>query len=46
MNATARLPAITLAAVFTLAMLLGVDSLATGDNGAQQVAQQTVTSHS
>ena len=46
MNTIARLPSIALAAVFTLAMLLGVDTLATVDSGAQQVAQQTVTSRS
>lgn len=46
MNASARLPALALAAVFTLAMLLGVNSLATVDAGPGQLAQGAVTSHS
>ena len=46
MNTTARLSSLALAAVFTLAMLLGVNSLATVDTGAAQVAQTTATSHS
>jgi hypothetical protein len=46
MNTPARLPALALAAVFTLAMLLGVNTLATVDAGAERLAQGTVTSHS
>ena len=43
---TSRLPSLALAAVFTLAMLLGVDRLATTDADTPQVAQRTVSSHS
>ena len=43
---TARLPALALAAIVTLAMLLGVDGLATMDAGAPQLAQRTVSTHS
>ncbi|HLL11341.1 MAG TPA: hypothetical protein VK570_09805 [Rubrivivax sp.] len=46
MNTTARLSSVALAAVFTVAMLLSVDTLATVDNAQQQVAQGVVTSHS
>ena len=46
MNTTNRLPSLALAAVFTLAMLLGVDTLASAEAGTAQVAQRSVTSHS
>lgn len=46
MNTTARLPSLALAAVFTLVMLLGVDTLATVNTATEQVAQRTVNSHS
>ena len=46
MNTTTRLPSLALAAALTLAMLLGVDTLAGVDTGIAQVAQRVVTSHS
>lgn len=36
----ARFPALALASLLTLAMLLGVNTLATVDSGAAQMAQQ------
>ncbi|HZF80355.1 MAG TPA: hypothetical protein VEZ89_11260 [Rubrivivax sp.] len=46
MNTTARLSSVALAVVFTLGMLVGVDTLATGESAGPQVAQRTVTTHS
>ncbi len=46
MKPAKRLPSLTLAAVFTLAMLLGVNALATVGSPAAQVAQRTTTAHS
>lgn len=46
MNSAARLSSLTLAAVFTVAMLLGVNTLATTDTGAPRMAQSASTDHS
>lgn len=46
MNTTPRLPSLALAAVFTLAMLLGVNTLASVDAGTAQIAQHTTGNHS
>ena len=47
MNTTSRLPAAALAAVFTLAMLIGVNALAgAGVGAAPQVALHATTAHS
>ena len=43
MNTTARLSSMTLAAMLTLAMLMGVDALAVSDAPAAQLAQQAHT---
>jgi negative regulator of sigma E activity len=43
---TARLTSFAFAAVLTLAMLAGVDTLAGGDKSAPQMAQTAGTSHS
>lgn len=37
----ARFPALALASLLTLAMLLGVNTLATADSGAAQLAQHS-----
>lgn len=47
MNTAKRLPCLTLATVFTVAMLLGVNALATVNNiAAPQLAQCVATAHS
>ena len=46
MNTTARLPSLALAAVFTVVMLLSIDTLAGAEPGAAQIAQRAATNHS
>ena len=46
MNTAKRLPSLALAAVFTLVIMLGIDTLAGAEPGAAQFALRVASSHS